>query len=44
MADYKPGEMDISNHKETFESFWNWTVRTAVICVVTLGVAYLAFA
>ena len=44
MADYKPGDMDISAHKETFESFWNWTVRTTVICIVLLGVVYWAFA
>ena len=44
MADYKQGEMDISMNKETFESFWNWTVRTTIICIVILGVLYVAFA
>lgn len=44
MADYEPGKMDISAHKECFEIFWNWTVRTTIICIVLLGVIYVAFA
>ena len=44
MAEYETGKMDISAQQETYESFWTWTIRTAVICVVILGVAYVAFA
>lgn len=44
VGDYKPGEMDISMQKESFDSFWSWTVRTTVICILLLGVVYWAFA
>ncbi len=36
MADYKPGEMDITEQERTFESFTKWVTWTAAVILVAL--------
>lgn len=36
MAEYKPGEMDIEEQRETFDGFVKWIARTIVICLIVL--------
>ena len=38
MADqeHKHGEMDISVQEKTFEGFWNFTVRSVIVILVSL--------
>ena len=43
MADYNPGDMDISTQKETYEIFWNWSVRISILCAVIIVGAIAIF-
>jgi len=36
MADYKPGEMDITEHERTFEGFLRFMTWGAIITIVVL--------
>ncbi len=36
MADYKPGQMDISQHEKTFEGFIRMATRVAVASILIL--------
>lgn len=36
MAEYKPGEMDITTQEKTFEGFVRWSVRMAVFSIGVL--------
>lgn len=36
MAEYKPGEMDITVQEKTFEGFVRWSVRVAVFSIGVL--------
>lgn len=36
MAEYKPGEMDITTQEKTFEGFVRWSVRVAVFSIGVL--------
>lgn len=36
MADYKPGEMDITEQEKTFAGFMQFTTRAVVVILVAL--------
>lgn len=36
MADYKPGEMDISEQKQMYDAFWTFSIRIVVLVVIVL--------
>ncbi|WP_439155467.1 aa3-type cytochrome c oxidase subunit IV [Yoonia sp.] len=36
MADYKPGEMDISVQEKTFDTFVSWVTKAAIAIIVLL--------
>ncbi len=41
MADYKPGEMDITEQERTFDSFMKWL--TWSIAIILVALVLLAF-
>lgn len=41
MADYEHGKMDIATQQAAYESFWTWSIRTAIFCAVVLFLMYL---
>ncbi|MEM9723997.1 MAG: aa3-type cytochrome c oxidase subunit IV [Pseudomonadota bacterium] len=43
MADHEPGKMDIETQKETYDAFWTWSIRVAIICVVLLVLVIFFF-
>ena len=36
MADYKPGEMDITEQEKTFNSFISMVTKATIVIIVTL--------
>lgn len=41
MADYERGKMDIEFQKAAYDSFWTWSIRVAIFCVVVLFLMYV---